>query len=178
MALRNILQEGNERLRMKSREVKEITPRILTLLDDMAETMYAADGVGLAAPQVGVLRRIAVIDVGDENGIYELINPVITHQEGARQDQEGCLSCGTRRGLVTRPEKVTVEAQDRDGVWMEYQAEGLLARAMCHEIAHLDGQLFVDIMDRELTDEEIAAMEEEYDDYDEYEYDEEESEHE
>ena len=143
MALRNIIQEPSEQLRKISRPVKEITPRIEILLDDLAETMKAADGVGLAAPQVGVLRRAVVIDIGDEHGLIELINPVITFREGEQKGEEGCLSCGSRRGVVTRPMKVTVVAKNRKGMEVTYDAEGLLARAMCHEIDHLDGHLFI-----------------------------------
>ena len=157
MALRNIIQEPSEQLRKISRPVKEITPRIEILLDDLAETMKAADGVGLAAPQVGVLRRAVVIDIGDEHGLIELINPVITFREGEQKGEEGCLSCGSRRGVVTRPLKVTVVAKNRKGMEVTYDAEGLLARAMCHEIDHLDGHLFIDVMEEELfgDDEEV-----------------------
>lgn len=154
MALRNIIQEPSEQLRKISRPVKEITPRIEILLDDLAETMKAADGVGLAAPQVGVLRRAVVIDIGDEHGLIELINPVITFREGEQKGEEGCLSCGSRRGVVTRPMKVTVVAKNRKGMEVTYDAEGLLARAMCHEIDHLDGHLFIDVMEEELFDDE------------------------
>ena len=148
MALRIVLQEPDERLRKKSREVKEITPRILQLLDDMAETMKTYDGVGLAAPQVGVLRRVVVIDVGQ--GLVELINPVITSFEGENRDEEGCLSCEGRRGYVVRPQKVTAKALNREGKEVTYEAEGLFARAICHECDHLDGKLFIDIMDEEI----------------------------
>ena len=158
MALRNIIQEPSEQLRKISRPVKEITPRIEILLDDLAETMKAADGVGLAAPQVGVLRRAGVIDIGDEHGLIELINPVITFREGEQKGEEGCLSCGSRRGVVTRPMKVTVVAKNRKGMEVTYDAEGLLARAMCHEIDHLDGHLFIDVMDEELFDDDEEVL--------------------
>ena len=158
MALRNIIQEPSEQLRKISRPVKEITPRIEILLDDLAETMKAADGVGLAAPQVGVLRRAVVIDIGDEHGLIELINPVITFQEGEQKGEEGCLSCGSRRGVVTRPMKVTVVAKNRKGMEVTYDAEGLLARAMCHEIDHLDGHLFIDVMEEELFDDDEEVL--------------------
>lgn len=150
MALRNIIQEPNEQLRKICRPVPKITPHILALLDDLAETMKSADGVGLAAPQVGVLRRVVVIDVGQ--GLVELINPKITYEEGEQRGEEGCLSCGTRRGMVTRPMHVKVEALNRDGEKISYTAEGLFARAICHELDHLEGQLFIDIMDEELFD--------------------------
>ena len=152
MALRNIIQEPNDRLRKTSRPVENISQRILTLLDDMTETMRAADGVGLAAPQVGVLRRICVIDVG--TGLFEMINPVITEKEGTQKGEEGCLSCGTRRGVVVRPNKVTVEYTDRNGEPVTLTAEDLLARAVCHEVAHLDGELFLDVMEYELAEDE------------------------
>ena len=158
MALRNIIQEPSEQLRKISRPVKEITPRIEILLDDLAETMKAADGVGLAAPQVGLLRRAVVIDIGDEHGLIELINPVITFREGEQKGEEGCLSCGSRRGVVTRPMKVTVVAKNRKGMEVTYDAEGLLARAMCHEIDHLDGHLFIDVMEEELFDDDEEVL--------------------
>lgn len=158
MALRIVLQEPDERLRKKSREVKEITPRITALLDDMAETMKTYEGVGLAAPQVGVLRRIVVIDVGQ--GLVELINPVITSVQGEERDEEGCLSCEGIRGYVVRPEKVTARALNREGKVVEYEAEGLFARAICHECDHLDGRLFIDIMDEEIFDDEEEPIDE------------------
>lgn len=142
MAIRNILEGDNPRLRKKSREVTKINQRILDLLDDMGETMASARGVGLAAPQVGVLRRVAVIDVGE--GIIELINPEIISTEGSDRAVEGCLSFPHQSGYVVRPEKVTVRALDREGKEREYTGEGLLARAFEHEIDHLDGVLFVD----------------------------------
>ena len=142
MALRTIRKLGDEVLRKKCRPVEKIDERILTLLDDMAETMYDANGVGLAAPQIGVLKRIAVIDVGD--GLIELINPEIISREGHCVEQEGCLSVPGRYGTVDRPETVTVRATDRDGNEFEITGDGLLARAFCHEIEHLDGIVFVD----------------------------------
>ncbi|PWL47369.1 MAG: peptide deformylase [Clostridiales bacterium] len=152
MALRDIVKEPDERLKKVCRPVKEITPHILTLLDDMAETMNFAEGVGLAAPQVGVLRRIVVIDVGE--GLIELINPEIIAFSGEQTGPEACLSCGERRGIVTRPSKVTVRALDRYGKMQEYTGEGLLARAFCHELDHLDGVLFLDRMSREMAEDE------------------------
>ena len=142
MALRNILKDDNPRLRKKSKKVTEITPKILTLLDDMAETMYSARGVGLAAPQVGILRRIVVIDVGE--GLIELINPEIVKTTGESIDEEGCLSLPDRTGVVIRPETVKLKALNRQGEEIELDGTGLLARAMCHETDHLDGILFVD----------------------------------
>ena len=145
MGYRDILQLGTDekRLRMISREVRSIDKRILTLLDDMRETMYEAQGVGLAAPQVGVLRRVVVIDVGD--GPIELINPQIIKMSGSNIDNEGCLSVPeNRRGYVKRPETVRVRALDRNGKVKEYTGTGYTARAFCHEIDHLDGVLFID----------------------------------
>lgn len=142
MAIRNIRTENDEILRKKSREVTEINSRILTLLDDMAETMYEADGVGLAAVQVGVLRNVVVIDVGD--GLIELINPEIIEENGTQCEVEGCLSLPGKQAYTIRPEKVKVKALNRDGKWCVYSGEGLKARAFCHEIDHLKGTLFVD----------------------------------
>ena len=140
MALRTIRKLGEEVLRKKCRPVENIDERILILLDDMAQTMYEANGVGLAAPQVGILKRIAVIDTGE--GLIELINPEIT--SGSAVEQEGCLSVPGRYGTVDRPTEVTVRATDRDGNEFEITGYDLLARAMCHEIDHLDGVVFVD----------------------------------
>ncbi|KXG75983.1 peptide deformylase [Thermotalea metallivorans] len=142
MAIRNILKDGDPTLRKKSREVEKIDQRILTLLDDMIETMYEADGVGLAAPQVGILKRIIVIDVGE--GVIEMINPVIIETSGEQIEAEGCLSIPGVTGDVKRPEKVKVQGLNRQGKRIEVIGEGLLARALCHEIDHLDGILFTD----------------------------------
>lgn len=152
MAIRRIVKEGDDTLRKISRPVKQIDKRILELLDDMRQTMYANDGVGLAAPQVGILRRVVVIDVGDE--LYELINPEIVSTEGDVVDVEGCLSVPGRRGKVARPETVTVRALDRKGELREYTGTGLLARAFCHEIDHLDGTLYLDKMIEEVFEDE------------------------
>jgi peptide deformylase len=142
MAIRNIRKVGDELLRKKSRRVEEINDRILTLIKDMQETMYSADGVGLAAPQVGILKRIAVIDVGD--GPINLINPEIIETEGQYVDEEGCLSIPGQQGNVVRPEKVKVKALNEKGEEFILEGEDLLARALCHEIDHLDGILFID----------------------------------
>ncbi len=145
MAILNIVKVGDDTLHKVCRPVKEITPRILTLLDDMRETLLDADGVGLAAPQVGILRRIAlVIATEEDNRIYELINPEIISREGEQYELEGCLSVPERWGYVTRPEKVTVKATDRDGKEFTVTATGLTARCFCHELDHLDGTLFID----------------------------------
>lgn len=142
MAIRKIITLGDPVLTKKCREVTQIDERILALLDDMVETLYHSGGVGLAAPQIGVLRRIAVIDVGE--GLMELINPVIIHAEGSQTDNEGCLSYPGHYGMVTRPNLVTVQALDRNGNTVTYTGEGLTARAFCHELDHLDGKMFID----------------------------------
>lgn len=142
MAIRTIRELGDDVLRKKCRIVEEIDDRILVLLDDMADTLYDSNGVGLAAPQVGVLKRIAVIDVGD--GLIELINPEIIAQSGVQDGAEGCLSVPGKYGNVKRPKKVTVRATDRNGNEFEITGEDLLARAFCHELDHLDGVVFVD----------------------------------
>lgn len=142
MAIRNIRVIGDEVLRKKCRSVETIDEKTLQLLDDMAETMYKADGVGLAAPQIGILKRIAVIDVG--NGLIELINPEITDFEGSEKDVEGCLSVPGKYGYVVRPKIVTVTALDRNGEKVVYHADGMLKKAFCHEIDHLDGIIYVD----------------------------------
>ena len=132
--------DNEEFLRKKSREVSEITPRIITLLDDMIDTMRNANGCGLAAVQVGVLRRIVVIET--EEGLFELINPVIIKKSGCQEGAEGCLSLPGKWGLTKRPSKVTVRAMDRNGDTFELTGEGLLAKAICHEVDHLDGILY------------------------------------
>ncbi|MBO4468221.1 MAG: peptide deformylase [Clostridia bacterium] len=142
MAKRNIVKIGDDVLRKVCRTQLTFDERLHQILDDMAETMYDADGVGLAAPQVGILRRFCVIDVGD--GLIELINPVITKQSGTQTDDEGCLSIPGKSASVTRPMNVTVRAQDRNGKNITISAEGLKARAFCHEIDHLDGVLYID----------------------------------
>lgn len=153
MAIRKIICIEDELLRKKSRTVEKFDARLHQLLDDMKETLYEASGVGLAAPQVAVLKRVVVIDVGE--GLLELINPEIIEQEGEQDGPEGCLSVPGRQGCVKRPSKVKVRAQDRTGAWFECEGEGLLARCICHELDHLDGRLYVDIMYKEIfTDEE------------------------
>ena len=154
MAIRNIVKVGDSILTKKCRTVEKIDGRILTLLDDMAETLEKAGGVGLAAPQVGVLRRVVIIDVGDENGLIELINPEIISSSGEQTDAEGCLSYPGKFGEVTRPNVVTVRAADRDGNVREITGEGLLARAICHECDHLDGKMFMELVTHWLDDEE------------------------
>lgn len=159
MALRKIVCIEDELLRKKSRPVEKFDAKLATLLDDMAETMYNANGVGLAAPQVAVLRRAVVMDCGD--GLIEMVNPEILSTEGEQEGPEGCLSVPGRRGLVKRPMKVRARFQDRHGEWYEIEGEELLARCIMHETDHLDGKMYVDIMTREIFDEEIEEAEEE-----------------
>lgn len=141
MAIRNIVHFGDERLTKKCRVVTEIDNRIITLLEDMEETLKDSNGVGLAAPQVGVLKRIAIIDVGE--GVIDLINPeIIEKSEDETEDLEGCLSLPGKYGYVTRPNRVKVRAMNRKGEIYELEGEGLLARALCHETEHLDGILY------------------------------------
>ena len=140
MAIRNILKEGDPLLNKTSRPVEKIDERVLELLEDMKETMYAADGVGLAAPQVGILKRIVVIDIGD--GVLELINPEIICSTGEQNEVEGCLSLPGISGVTERPMNVQVKALDREGYEVLVTGTGLLTRALCHEIDHLDGILF------------------------------------
>ena len=142
MAIRNIVKNGDDILRKVCRSQLTFDERLWTVLDDMRDTMYDADGVGLAAPQIGILRRYCVIDVGE--GIIELINPVIEATEGLQDGTEGCLSFPGEFGEVVRPNKVTVRAQDRFGKNFTVTGEGLLARALCHEIDHLDGIVYKD----------------------------------
>ena len=142
MALRAIVKEGEERLERPSRPVENFDQKLWQLLDDMKETMYVAQGVGLAAPQVGVLRRVCVIDIGD--GPIEMVNPVITKTSGIQETAEGCLSSPGKCGITRRPKKVTVEFFDRNGNKQTMKGEDLLAKAFCHEIDHLDGILFKD----------------------------------
>ena len=150
MALRNIREIGDEVLGKVCKEVKEMTPRLKTLIEDMKETMYDADGVGLAAPQVGVLKRIAVVDVGE--GPIVLINPKIVAKDGEQTGPEGCLSVPGKSGDVTRPNYVKVLAFNEVMEPVEVEGTELLARAMCHEIDHLDGHLFVEKVIGELKD--------------------------
>ena len=149
MAKLNIVKMGDDTLRKVCRPVDTVTPRIVTLLDDMIETMRAADGCGLAGPQVGILRRIAVVEV-EPGTVYELINPKIIAYAGEQQEQEGCLSIPGRWGITKRPKHVTVRAMNRKGEIYEVSGSDLLARAFCHEIDHLDGKLFVDNLVEEL----------------------------
>ena len=148
MAIRNIRVDDDPILRKKSRPVTEFNDRLFDLLDDMKETMYQSGGVGLAGPQVGVLRRGVVMDVSeDRNDYIELINPEITFEDGSQTGNEGCLSLPGLCGVVTRPNIVKVKAQNREGKWCLYKGEALKARCFCHEIDHLDGVLYKDKLD-------------------------------
>lgn len=142
MAIRNIITKENPLLRKTSRKVESFDERLSVLIDDMIQTMYKAEGVGLAAPQVGILRRVAVIDCGD--GLMELVNPEIIEREGVQEEVEGCLSLPGESAVTIRPMNVKVKAQDRNGKWFFYSGSGLKARAFCHEIDHLDGVLYID----------------------------------
>ncbi len=150
MAIRQILKDGDETLRKKSRPVDRFDSRLHQLLDDMADTMYENNGIGLAAPQVGILRRIFIIDLNDETGIKEFINPEIVNPEGCQTSCEGCLSVPDTWGDVDRPASLKIKAQDRHGNTFELEAEELLAVCICHEYDHLDGVLFKDKVKGEL----------------------------
>lgn len=158
MALRTILTEEEETLHRVSRKVEKFDARLHELLDDMHETLAAANGVGLAAPQVGVLRRAVLVDTGEQ--VLELINPEILETSGEQDGLEGCLSIPDRYGLVKRPMKVRIRAQDRNGNWFEATGEGLTARAFCHETEHLDGHVFREKVIRYLSEEEMRGDDE------------------
>lgn len=160
MAIRNIRTEGDEILRKKCREITEMTPKLATLIDDMIETMYEANGVGLAAPQVGILKRLVVIDVGD--GPVVLINPVILETKGEQTGGEGCLSVPGKTATVTRPDYVKVKAFDKDMTEYTMEGIGLLARAVCHECDHLEGILYVDKAESPVMDTEAYYEQNEY----------------
>lgn len=155
MALRDIVQEGDRILTKKCRPVEKFDAKLAQLLDDMAETLEASGGVGLAAPQVGLLRRVCIVDVGDEEGLIELVNPKIVAYSGKQEGAEGCLSCPNEYGVVERPMFVTVKAQDRHGNEITIKGEGLKARAFCHELDHLDGIIFKSRAARMLRPDEI-----------------------
>lgn len=163
MALRNITLRGEEILAKKCKPIKAITPRIRELAEDMAETMIAADGVGIAAPQVGVMKRFFIamphVDSDDEairNKIYYMINPEITYTEGTQESSEGCLSVPGYMGLVDRPEKIRIKGTDLDGIEHEYEFEGFAATVFCHEYDHLEGILYTDVAKEMMTTEEYA----------------------
>lgn len=156
MALRKILTEGSETLGKVSRPVERFDRRLWELLDDMKETLEDAGGIGLAAPQVGVLRRLFIVDTGEE--ILECINPELIEKSGEQVGAEGCLSVPGKYGIVRRPNVVKLRAQDRDGEWFEAEGEELIARCFCHEYDHLDGHLYTEIAEHMLTPEELEKL--------------------
>ena len=158
MGLRKILTDKDPALHKVCRPVQSFDKKLHKLLDDMAETMQDANGVGLAAPQVGILRRVVVVDLGDE--ILELINPTLVETDGEQVGAEGCLSVPGKYGLVKRPYFAKVRAQDRYGEWFEVEGEELIGRCFCHELDHLDGIVYTEVMDRFLTEEELNFEEE------------------
>ena len=160
MAIRKIITQGDDRLGKRCRPVTDFNRRLHILLDDMQDTLAEAQGAGLAAPQVGILRRAVVIAVDDDE-MLELVNPEILEQSGEQTAPEGCLSVPGKWGMVSRPSFVRVRAQDRYGEWFEVDGEDLIARCFCHEIEHLDGHLYVEHIDRFLTEEELEAYYEE-----------------
>ena len=159
MGLRKILTDKDPALHKVCKPVTAFDKKLHKLLDDMAETLAEANGVGLAAPQVGILRRVVIVDTGEE--ILELVNPTLVETDGEQEGPEGCLSVPGRYGLVKRPMYAKVRAQDRFGDWYEAEAEELIARCFCHELDHLDGIVYTQVMDRFLTEEELEAESEE-----------------
>jgi peptide deformylase len=159
MALRIIRTEEDPILRKCSRPVTKFDEKLGQILDDMKETMAKANGAGLAAVQVGMLRRIIVVDAGD--GVVELVNPEIIEADGEQEGEEGCLSLPNKWAIVKRPNHVKVRAQTRTGAWRIFEGEGLKARAFCHEIDHLDGRLFIDRMEKMLTEDEVRRLQNE-----------------
>ncbi len=157
MGLRTILTDKEPALHKVCKPVTSFDRKLHKLLDDMKETLIESQGVGLAAPQVGILRRVVLVDVGDE--IIELINPTLLETDGEQEGPEGCLSVPGKYGLVKRPYWARVRAQDREGNWFEAEGEELIARCFCHELDHLDGILYTQVMERFLTDEELEADE-------------------
>ena len=155
MALRKIVEQGEDCLTKVCRPVDAFNRRLHILLDDMADTLDKAEGAGLAAPQVGVLRRVCLVLDSDTETYLELINPAIVSQSGEQTGPEGCLSVPGKWGIVTRPETVKVRAQDRNGVWFELERSGLTARAFCHELEHLDGHMYTEHIDHFLSEEEL-----------------------
>ena len=156
MALRKIMTEKDAALHKVCKPVTAFDGKLHRLLDDLAETLHEANGAGLAAPQVGILRQVVVVDVGD--GLIELVNPEIVAQDGEQDGPEGCLSVPGKWGMVKRPNVVRVRAQDRNGQWFETEGQELTARCFCHELDHLDGHLYTEKVSRFLTEEEIEAM--------------------
>ena len=160
MALREILTQGDPVLTKTCRPVEKFDRKLHDLLDDLKETLTQANGMGLAAPQVGILRR-AVVILDDDDKMMELVNPEILEESGEQRGPEGCLSVPGKWGMVTRPNRVRIKAQDRYGNWFEAEGEGLMARCFCHEIEHLNGHLYVEHIDHFLTEEEVEAFYEE-----------------
>ena len=156
MAIRNMRIEGDDILRKKSRPVEKFDQRLWELLDDMADTLRQQNGVGLAGVQVGVLRRVFIVDVGE--GLTEFVNPQVVETSGSQTVLEGCLSFPGQWGMITRPNYVRIRAQDRHGKWFEAEGEELIARCFCHELDHLDGIVYTQVMERFLTDEELEEM--------------------
>ena len=160
MGLRKILTDKEPALHKVCKPVTNFDSKLFKLLDDMRDTLIESGGVGLAAPQVGILRRVVLVDVGmEDNEIVEFINPEMIETDGEQYGAEGCLSVPGKYGLVKRPMYVKVRAQDRNGDWFEAEGEELIARCFCHELDHLDGILYTEVMDRFLTEEELAADE-------------------
>ena len=159
MGLRKILTDKEPALHKVCKPVEKFDGRLHRLLDDMRETLEQANGVGLAAPQVGILRRVVIVDTGEE--ILELINPTLVETDGEHIGAEGCLSVPGKYGLVKRPMYAKVRAQDRDGNWYEAEGEEIIARCFCHELDHLDGIVYTEVMERFLTEEELCSDEEE-----------------
>lgn len=157
MAIREIITQGDPRLTKKCHAVTEFGQRLWDLLDDMRETLLDSQGVGLAAPQVGIMRRVVLV-INDEEEIMELVNPVILETDGEQTGPEGCLSVPGKYGMVTRPYYVKVRYQDRNGNWCEAEGEDLTGRCFCHELEHLDGHLYVEHIDRFLTEEELEEF--------------------
>lgn len=160
MAIRNIVKLGDDTLRKVCKPQEKFDLRLWTLLKDMADTMYKAEGVGLAGPQVGILRRVVIV-VNEAGEMMELVNPEIIAQQGEQDGLEGCLSVPGMWGYVKRPEWVKVKAQDRNGKWFEAEGSGLTARCFCHELSHLDGHLYTELTDHLYTSEELDRMMEE-----------------
>ena len=162
MAIRNIVKIGDPILRKKSRKVEIFDEKLWTLLDDMKDTLDLAQGAGLAAVQVGVLRRVVIVDIDDGKGLMELINPEIVEvSEETEKTEEGCLSLPGQWGVVERPVTVVVKAQNREGKWCMYKGEGLRARCFCHELDHLEGHVFMDFVEKTLTEDEVRRMQNE-----------------
>lgn len=155
MAMRKILTDKEPALHKVCKPVEKFDQKLHKLLDDMQETLLDANGVGLAAPQVGILRRVVIVDTGEE--ILELVNPTLLETDGEQEGPEGCLSVPGRYGLVKRPYWAKVRAQDRDGNWFEAEGEELIARCFCHELDHLDGIMYTEVMERFLTEEELEG---------------------